>query len=352
MMTMPTSLLLVMALAADQRAAPPSAAPPAETQTRPAPPPSAVDQIRQDAAALEPLAATSLEKSFLKATASLPAISTRRLLRDKTKTHYYTEAEAARLPEDARKDLEPVELGDAYFYNTRYGSPLAYLLPLRRLAEAGLKDVAGRRLLDFGYGSIGHLRLLASLGADVVGVEVDPLLRALYSDPGDTGVIKGAAGRDGHLKLVDGQFPATEEARRAVGGDFDLIVSKNVLKNGYIHAAEPVDPRRLVHLGVDDDAFVRTVHQSLKPGGWFLIYNLCPAPAPPGKPYIPWADGRSPFSKTQLEAAGFQVIAFDQDDGPAARAMGHALGWDAGEQPMDLQKDLFATWTLARRPPS
>jgi hypothetical protein len=49
------------------------------------------------------------------------------------------------------------------------------------------------------------------------------------------------------------------------------------------------------------------------------------------------------------EAAGFRVIEFDRDDSPAARAMGHALGWDQGNGAMDLEKDLFATYTLVRR---
>ncbi len=38
--------------------------------------------------------------------------------------------------------------------------------------------------------------------------------------------------------------------------------------------------------------------------------------------------------------------AFDVDDSPAARAMGHALGWDRGEDGMKLAQDLFATWSL------
>jgi SAM-dependent methyltransferase len=310
---------------------------------------SAVATIRKEAAALEPLAKSDLVRRFLKATASLPDITPRRLLRDETKTHYYTPAEAAALPEEQRKALSEVTLDDAYYYNTRYGTPLAYARPLDLLVEAGVTDVAGRKILDFGYGGIGHLRLLASLGADVVGVEVDPLLRALYSEPGDTGEVGASQGHRGTLRLVDGQFPATDEVKRAVGGGYDVIISKNVLKNGYLHPAEPVDPRRLVHLGVDDEAFLKVLNASLNPGGRVLIYNLCPAPAPVGKPYIPWADGHSPFSKSQWEAAGFRVVEFDKDDSAAARKMAHALGWDAGEQSMDLEKDLFATWTLAQK---
>jgi hypothetical protein len=78
-----------------------------------------------------------------------------------------------------------------------------------------------------------------------------------------------------------------------------------------------------------------------------MIYNLCPAPAPPGKPYIPWADGRCPFPREAWEKAGFRVIEIDRDDSPAARDMGRALGWDQGG--MKLEDDLFATWSLFER---
>jgi hypothetical protein len=135
-----------------------------------------------------------------------------------------------------------------------------------------------------------------------------------------------------------------------VGDDFDLILSKNVLKRGYIHPEKPVPDRQRVILGVDDETFVHTLHTILKPGGRVLIYNLSPAQNPPNKPYIPWADGRCPFSLSLWRNAGFRVIAFDKNDSAAARAMAHALGWDAGEQPMNLEKDLFAHYTLVEKP--
>jgi hypothetical protein len=135
-----------------------------------------------------------------------------------------------------------------------------------------------------------------------------------------------------------------------VGAGYQLFISKNTLKNGYIHPAEPVNPRMLVHLGVDDSTYVRTLFRILAPGGRAMIYNLSPAPSPPGQPYKPWADGRCPFAETLWKSAGFRVIAFDRDDSPAARRMGHALGWDQGTSPMDLEKDLFATYTLVEKP--
>ena len=96
-----------------------------------------------------------------------------------------------------------------------------------------------------------------------------------------------------------------------------------------------------------------TVFGLLKPGGYFYIYNVTPAPTPADKPFVPWSDGHSPFARTTYEKVGFEVIAFDVNDSPAIRAMGKAFGWNQpwGDEPgTDLEKDLFATWTLVRKP--
>jgi hypothetical protein len=271
------------------------------------------------------------------------------VLHDSARTHYYWPEEAAPLPEDVRAKLVTREIDEEYYYTTRYGTPLAYARPLELLARAGFNSVAGRRIADYGYGTIGHLRLLASLGADVTGIDVDPLLAKLYTMPGDQGVIEGA-GRQGRVTIVTGSFPGDTAVANAVGDGLDLFISKNTLKNGYIHPARPVNPRMLVHLGVDEMTYVRTLYRILKPGGFVMIYNLSPAPAPPDKPYIPWADGRCPFPKAMWETVGFKVLEFDRDDTQAARQMAHALGWDQGEGAMDLRHDLFAHWTLVRKP--
>ncbi len=244
-------------------------------------------------------------------------------------------------------------LDGEFYYTTKYGTPLAYTRPLEVLGRAGIANAQGLKLLDFGYGTVGHLRLLASLGADVTGVDVDPLLRALYSASDDQGPVRGRNGRTGRLKLVDGRFPADPKVRAAVGSGFDLIISKNTLKNGYIHSAGPAgdeNSRRLIDLGMTDAEFVKVLHDALKPGGRVLIYNLSPAPSPPGQPPKPWADGRCPFSRDVWAAAGFRVLEHDRDDSAAARAQGHALKWDRGDQPMDLEHDLFALYTLAEKP--
>ncbi len=195
-----------------------------------------------------------------------------------------------------------------YYYTTRYGTPLAYARPMQVLAQSGFKSLAGARMFDYGYGTIGHLRLWASCGADVVGVEVDPTTEALYNRPGDIGIIKGVGGApDGKITLTTGKWPADANTRDVVKNGYDVMIAKNVLKRGYVHPAEPVDKRMMVELGLPDVVFVAAVFDALKPGGCFLIYNICPAPSPPGKPYIPWSDGHCPFERKMLEDRGFFI---------------------------------------------
>jgi SAM-dependent methyltransferase len=306
--------------------------------------------LRREAEALEPLVTSGLGKDFLKATPGLPAIGARKLFFDEAKKTYLTEADAGSLSEGQKRALRPMPVDESFYYNTKYGSPLAYSRPIDLLGQSGLEDVSGRKVLDFGYGTVGHLRLLAGLGADVTGVDVDPLLRALYSSPQDQGIVKGLDGHDGRIRLIDGRFPADEAIRKAVGGDYDLIISKNTLKRGYVHPERPVEPRRLLGLDVEDAAFVKVIYESLKPGGRVLIYNISPAPSPPGQPYKNWAEGRCPFAREVWESAGFRVLAFDRDDSETIRKFAHALGWDRGESPIDLKADVFALYSLMEKP--
>jgi hypothetical protein len=307
---------------------------------------AALDALRRDAHALEPLATTKLSHDFLAATATQPHVTPRVLWVDPGSRRAWTDADAAKLSPDARAGLQRKELDATYYWETRYGSPLSYLRVVEVLGHAGVEDVAGKRVVDFGYGTVGQLRLLATLGADATGVDVDPTLPVFYSWPGD----QGAVGR-GRVSLVSGRWPADSAARASVGARVDVFVSKNTLKRGYVHPSLAVDPRRHFDLGVDDATFLAALHETVAPGGIVLVYNVCPAPAPRGERYIPWSDGRSPFDRSAWEAGGFEVVDFDRDDTPALRAVAHVLHWDQGEDATDIEHDVFATYTLARRRP-
>src|SRR5256885_8584500 len=105
----------------------------------------------------------------------------------------------------------------------------------------------------------------------------------------------------------------------------------------------------LVKLGVSETAFVKSFHDILKPGGYVLIYNICPGPSPPDQPYLPWSDGRCPFPKSMWEDAGFKVLEFDKEDTAAIKDFARALGWDKGADGMDIDRDLFASYTLLKK---
>ncbi len=310
---------------------------------------AALAKLREEAEAIRPLVESRIAREFLNAVAHLPIPSSRTLHRDEQR-NYHDDRSVSKLTEAQREKLTAIPVTDSLYYNTKYGTPLAYVRLLDVLGKAGIKDAQGLRILDYGYGTVGHLRLLAACGADAVGVDVDPFLSAIYCLPEDQGKVKATGKRAGQVTLVHGRWPGESATKKTVGGSYDLIISKNTLKNGYLHPEREVDPRMLIDLGVGEDEFVSSLYASLKPGGHVMIYNISPAPAPPDKPYIPWADGRCPFPKAMLQEAGFALVEFDKDDSEAVREMARAFGWDKGPNGMDLEKNLFAHFTLLRKP--
>jgi SAM-dependent methyltransferase len=314
-----------------------------------APPATPVAVLCAEAERVEALVECQGTRAFLRATRALPEIGARSVLQDAKTREAVSAEEHARLAPGEQARFQPTSYDAAFYYSTRYGTPIAYARALDvvgQLAGTPAEDVlSGKRILDFGYGGIGHLRLLASLGCDAVGIEVDPLLRVYYG-PADQGAIQGVnGGPPGRLKLVHGRWPGDAAVKSAVGDGFDLVLSKNTLKKGYVRPAQQVDPRMLVDLGVPPERFLAEVARVLEPGGIFAIYNLCPAPR--DDRYIPWAYGESPFTKEEFAAAGFELLAFDVDDRAEAQELGWALKWD--EQGQDVENDLFAWYTVARR---
>lgn len=303
--------------------------------------------IARDADRALPLLGSEPARAFARAAAHLPPVRPRTLHRDPATRETLDDAGYAALPPAARARFRTVRADEDYFYQGRYGTPLAYGRALDLLAAHGARLGPGVRLLDFGYGAIGQLRALALLGVAATGVDVDPGLPVLYRGQG------GPLGdRGGSVRLIDGRWPADAAVATEVGGGYQIIIAKNTLKRGYIHPERPADPRQLIDLGVDDAGFLAATTAALAPGGLFLIYNICPRPSPPDRPFVPWSDGRSPFARADFARAGLAVIAFDVDDAAPMREMARAFGWDRGAEAMDLENDLSVLYTLAQRPPA
>ncbi len=316
-------------------------------QETPATSVDALEQLRKEAKLLTPMMQSDLGREFLAATGVLTAPTPRILFRSPDSRDLFGEEAAARLGEEERKALVAITEPELLelFYNTYHGTPLAYSRAIDLLGAAGLTADAGRRLVDFGFGNVGQLRLLASLGFAATGIEVAPYLAELYSHPSDQGPYAS-----GQVKVIFGRYPTEEATVEAVGSGLDVFLSKNTLKRGYIHPYRtPAKPEWVIKLGVTDEEFLQKIHDALKPGGKFLIYNICPALSPEDQPFIPWSDGRSPFSQEQFAAAGFRVLAFDVDDTAFVRKMGRLLGWDQGPQPLDLEHNLSVLYTLVER---
>lgn len=324
---------------------------PATAQPEPATP-TILETMQREADALAPTVGSDLARAFLKQAAGLPVIPPRTLWRDKaTRRQWLTNEQAASLAEAERAELEELTINDTIYYTTKYGSPLAYVRAIDVLASHGVTSLERKRVLDYGYGTVGHLRMMASMGATAVGVDVDPFLAALYGQPSDQGAVPRAGGEPGRVALIHGRWPAEQDTNLAVArnGPYDVFISKNTLKKGYVTPDAPrdeIDPRMLIDLGVEPDDYLAALRGTVVPGGVVIIYNLCPA-HPEGK-YSPMADGRSPWTREQWAEAGFEVLAFDIEDHAAARRMGSALGWDTGPRPMDLENSLFAWYTVVR----
>jgi hypothetical protein len=310
----------------------------------PAPLSPALQQLRTDATAVAPFATTAPAREFLAAVTALGPQAPREVYTHSAKRQSLSPAAYQQLPAAEQAGYERVVHDEAFYYATHYGTPVAYVRALDLAAQHGMRTLQGTRVLDIGYGAVGAVRMMAGAGAQVAALDVDSLLPALYRQPSDQGRVAagvpGTDGRSGSLALFNGVFAGDAALTHTLGGPFDLIVSKNTLKRGFM---KPAPGRKAwVDFAVPDTVLLDTLRKNLAPGGLLVIYNLA------GKPDAarPATDGRSPFERSAFEAAGFEVLAFDAPDDTAARAMGQALGWQV--QMGDLQSNLFALVTVLK----
>lgn len=184
---------------------------------------------------------------------------------------YYNKKDKLALsPEDYTRlkdtsGYQQLNLNNTYYYYTRYGTPLAYVLPFELLGN--LPELASKplKILDYGFGTIGHLKLLTENNHIVHGVEIDPILNLLYKEEDMA---------NDNLKLFYGYFPKDKSLVKKLDNNYDVFISKNTLKKGYVHPDIEVNKKYLLNFGVSDDDYLQAISELLKPDGYFLIYNL------------------------------------------------------------------------------
>lgn len=301
--------------------------------------------IRAEAEALRPLVTSDELGLFLDEVTNLQPIIPRSVYyRMGADPAAYRSDEMDSVSDEEKGTLRSYDITTSNYYSTFYGSTLVYARPLDLVIEAGLGTFDDTKIVDMGYGAIMHLKLLGFCGADVTGIEIMPILRAMYSHEGDQGEVTGASGRTGSVRLVHGYWPAGDGIKEDVGDGYDLFISRNTLKRGYVNPQHPIADRQRVKLGVSDDAFLATLHETVAPGGFVVIYNIGLGEAGEGESYNPAADIANPWPQEAWEGAGFEIVAFDVNDDEMTRHIAKAL-----KQDLDLER-LHGQYTIARRP--
>lgn len=267
-----------------------------------------VAKLQAIAKGLRVHAASEVARDWLDATGSLPWVQPRRLYQYPAKKDLFPRSAVMKLPAEHRGMLLSREFGEQVYYDGRYGSGLSYWPLVEALARAGMSSLAGLRVLDIGYGTILPLRLMACLGARVTGIDTDTFPIAMYGEPADKGAVRATKAATnpsrvgGSIELVRGKVGV-----EWTPSECDVVVSRNTLKNGYVHPSGDNEPS--VRLGMDGGAFLGVLRGALARGGLMLIYNTFDL-AEPG----PGSDGRCPFARDQFTAAGFEVLALDEPD--------------------------------------
>jgi hypothetical protein len=304
-----------------------------------------LSKMKENATALSDVVSSDLAREMLSEVESLPIIEGRTIYAAWRPNRGYTQTQYDALDESDREGLRERSIDAMGYYSTFYGSPLVYARMLDLVVEYEPEwDIEGAKVLDLGYGQLGQLRLWAQMGADVVGIEVDPILTAIYDGCEAVGDVDGDPETSGSVELIEGAWPNEPGCRDEVGTGYDLFVSRNLLKRGYVKpdSLNPAFPVP-VGWGMSDEEMLGHVFELMNDGGMVVIVSLGPQP----DPNKAWSNISNPWEERAWIDAGFEVLAHDADESPTARAMGKALGW--GEQ-MNLVSDLFAVYSVYRKP--
>ncbi|RNC82450.1 MAG: methyltransferase domain-containing protein [Phycisphaera sp.] len=260
----------------------------------------------------------------------------------------YTAQQATDFSESDLIDFREVTYGPTRYYATNYGSPIAYAPALIAAAEAGGFDsFRFKRVLDFGYGQIGQLEMLARCGATVCGVEADPVIDTLYRSTRLSDVVVAEDGTRGSLTLALGEWFSDWRLRQKLGGRFDVIIARNVLKRGYVQPEEPMPGFDPIDIGGEPEDAARAIYNALEEGGVAVVYNLGGGAwrGEDGSYNAP-ADVRDPLGREAWEAAGFEIVHYQANGSQLMRKVASLISQkDLSE--FDLYNVLY---TVVRKP--
>lgn len=258
-----------------------------------------------------------------------------------------TPGQALKVSEEELAECRAVEYGPGRYYATNYGSPIAYAGALACAAEAGIESFRFKRILDIGYGQLGQLEMLARCGAEVDGVEVDPVVHVLYDTTRLANAVAAADGTKGSVSLHFGEWFADWRLREAMGQGYDLILARNVLKHGYVQPEEPMEQFDPIDVGGSPEIGALALFDALRDGGVVVVYNLGGGPwrLDDGS-YNAQADVRDPFGRETWEAAGFEVLHFQTNGSQLMREVGVALEWGSAEE----LESYNVLYTVVRKP--
>jgi hypothetical protein len=279
--------------------------------------------------------ASEAANEFLAAVDSLPAIPTRTLYVNEAERKWFTKKGYDALPRNVQSSFRSIQVNEERYYVGTQQTPLIHARMLDIANLYGHSTMSGARAMDYGNSAIGAARLMAASGGSVFAVYTDPKLAALYQTSGDTGAITGMNSRQGNLTVVTGDFPADAATKAAVGSGYDLIFSRDVFTTSRGAAAN--DPNAAQRLS----GFA----QAMKPGALYVIYNVARPSSRDAR--TTEGDAKISFTLDELQAAGFKVIVYNQNDDGAIRQMGQLLGWD--KQIGALERNLFARYSVLQK---
>ena len=229
----------------------------------------------EHAGMIKPFARTETGRAFLDAVGSLPNQLRRYLWVDRQFKTAYTEAEYSTLDENQKRGLNFRPVTELAYYMGISERPLmdvvALDLVVRGTSMASPEGLAGKKILLYNPRVITQGRLLASLGADVTIVQDQQRFSALYSEPGDVGVIEGFGDLPaGKVRVVRSNWPA--EGSPVPGSGFDLIIAVDWISKGLsTTSAQPprwITPGSSLHpLPCSHEEFVSAIAGALAPGG-------------------------------------------------------------------------------------